>query len=54
MTHPQTMEVQRQLLHAEIIGRIIGKIGQEGPAEEVSRQAAGAESLGGPRAGSLN
>ncbi|CAK0792583.1 unnamed protein product, partial [Prorocentrum cordatum] len=35
-------EVQKQLLHAEIIGRIIGKIGQWGPAEEVSRQAADA------------
>ena len=35
-------EVQKQLLHAEIIGRIIGKIGQGGPAEEISLQAAGA------------
>ncbi|CAK0814408.1 unnamed protein product, partial [Prorocentrum cordatum] len=35
-------EVQMQLLHAEIIGRIIGKIGQGGPAEEISLQAAGA------------
>ncbi|CAK0838914.1 unnamed protein product [Prorocentrum cordatum] len=35
-------EVQKQLLHAEVIGRIIGKIGQGGPAEEISLQAAGA------------
>ncbi|CAK0841403.1 unnamed protein product, partial [Prorocentrum cordatum] len=35
-------EVQKQLLHAEIIGRIAGKIGQGGPAEEISLQAAGA------------
>ncbi|CAK0850189.1 unnamed protein product, partial [Prorocentrum cordatum] len=35
-------EVQKQLLHAEIIGSIVGKIGQGGPAEEISRQAAGA------------
>ncbi|CAK0847613.1 unnamed protein product, partial [Prorocentrum cordatum] len=36
------LEVQKQLLHAEIVGRIIGKIGQGGPAEEISLQAAGA------------
>ncbi|CAK0862279.1 unnamed protein product, partial [Prorocentrum cordatum] len=35
-------EVQKQLLHAEIIGRIAGKIGQGGPAEEIPLQAAGA------------
>ena len=35
-------EVQKKLPHAEIIGRIVGKIGQGGPAEEVCPQAADA------------
>ena len=35
-------EVQKQLLHAEIVGRIAGNIGQPPPSEEVSRQAADA------------
>ncbi|CAK0817607.1 unnamed protein product, partial [Prorocentrum cordatum] len=33
-------EVQKQLLHAEIVGRIIGKIGQGGPAGEQAAIAA--------------
>ncbi|CAK0911448.1 unnamed protein product, partial [Prorocentrum cordatum] len=33
-------EVQQQLLHAEIVGRIIGKIGQGGPAEKQAAIAA--------------
>ena len=37
-----TSEVQKQLLHAEIIAGIAGKAGQIGPAEEASRRAAAA------------
>ncbi|CAK0895070.1 unnamed protein product, partial [Prorocentrum cordatum] len=35
-------EVQKQLLHSEIVGRIAGEIGQAPLSEEVSRQAADA------------
>ena len=35
-------EVQKQLLRAEIIGRIVGKVAQGASGEEVPRQAADA------------